>query len=166
MQMEILMMQPKYYLYSLCAVLAFLPVARFADNAWGNYRGFERPTYSQPSAPAYQPDPFAFSNQRYTPTAPPKGYYYQSDRNDRYPYHRQSGVRIEYYPDTQYDYRYEREGYVVGGVLPSELRSERYVLRDWRAYDLYEPPRGRHWVIVDGRYLLVTDDHFTIEIVR
>ena len=55
---------------------------------------------------------------------------------------------------------------MVGGVLPSELRSERYVLRDWRGYDLYEPPRGRHWVIVDGRYLLVTDDHFTIEIVR
>jgi Ni/Co efflux regulator RcnB len=31
---------------------------------------------------------------------------------------------------------------------------------------LREPPRGRHWVIVDGRYLLVTDDNFRIEIIR
>ena len=55
---------------------------------------------------------------------------------------------------------------MVGNELPGEFRSERYVVRDWDYYSLREPPRGRHWVMVDGRYLLVTDDNFTIEIIR
>ena len=74
--------------------------------------------------------------------------------------------RIEYYPETQYGHSYRRESFVVGNELPSEFRSERYVIRDWDSYSLREPPRGRHWVIVDGRYLLVTDDNFRIEIIR
>lgn len=153
--------------YALIAVLGCLPAMSYADNAWGNYRSVERHNYARPAAPAYPQDPFAFSNQRYTPTAPPRGYYYQPDRtyDDRYGYRRQPGVRIEYYPDTRYERTYRRD-FVVGNTLPSQWRNERYVIRDWHDYDLYEPPRGRHWVFVDGRYLLVTDDRFSIEIIR
>lgn len=162
------MKQSKLYIYGLAGLLGYLPIMSYADNAWGGYSGVERRSY--PQTPTYQPpaqDPFAFSNQRYTPTALPKGYYYQPNQNNYYPYpsHR-PGVRIEYYPETQYEYSYRREPFVVGNELPSEFRSERYVIRDWDSYSLREPPRGRHWVIVDGRYLLVTDDNFRIEIIR
>jgi len=160
------MKQSKLYIYGLAGLLGYLPIMSYADNAWGGYSGVERRSY--PQTPTYQPpaqDPFAFSNQRYTPTAPPKGYYYQPNQNNYYPSHR-PGVRIEYYPETQYEHSYRRESFVVGNELPSEFRSERYVIRDWDSYSLYEPPRGRHWVIVDGRYLLVTDDNFRIEIIR
>ena len=160
------MKQSKLYIYGLAGFLGYLPIMSYADNAWGGYSGVERRSY--PQTPTYQPpaqDPFAFSNQRYTPTAPPKGYYYQPNQNNYYPSHR-PGVRIEYYPETQYEHSYRRESFVVGNELPSEFRSERYVIRDWDSYSLREPPRGRHWVIVDGRYLLVTDDNFRIEIIR
>ncbi|MEB6667772.1 RcnB family protein [Acinetobacter vivianii] len=163
------MQQSKLYIYGLVSLLSGLPVMSYADNAWGGYSGVEHRSYHQ-NTPAYQPpaqDPFAFSNQRVTPTAPPKGYYYQPNQNNYYPHsNHRPGVRIEYYPETQYDRSYRRESFVVGNELPSEFRSERYVVRDWDYYSLREPPRGRHWVVVDGRYLLVTDDNFTIEIIR
>ena len=163
------MKQSKIYIYGLATILGYLPIMSYADNAWSGYSGVERRSSHQASPSYQQPaqDPFAFSNQRYTPTAPPKGYYYQPNQNNYYPYpsHR-PGVRIEYYPETQYEHSYRRESFVVGNELPGEFRSERYLIRDWDSYSLREPPRGRHWVMVDGRYLLVTDDNFTIEIIR
>ncbi|WP_038343562.1 RcnB family protein [Acinetobacter sp. A47] len=163
------MQHTKLYIYGLVGLLGGLPVMSHADNAWGGYSGVERRSYHQ-QRPAYPPpaqDPFAFSNQRATPAAPPKGYYYQPYQYKDYPHsHHRPGVRVEYYPDTQYERSYRRESFVVGNALPGEFRSERYVLRDWGDYSLREPPRGRHWVMIDGRYLLVTDDNFTIEIIR
>lgn len=163
------MLQSKYYNYAFLGIFSCFPTLLYADNAWGGYSGTERRSYHQTS-PSYQApaqDPFAFSNQRYTPTAPPKGYYYQPYQNSHpYPHYPQPRVRIEYYPDTQTEYRYRRESFVVGNALPSEFRSERYVVRDWGYYSLREPPKGRHWVMVDGRYFLVTNDNFTIEIIR
>ena len=53
--------------------------------------------------------------------------------------------------------RGEHEGwYRRGGYLPVEYRSSRYVVYDWRADHLREPPRGYHWVRSDnGDFLLV-----------
>jgi Ni/Co efflux regulator RcnB len=46
--------------------------------------------------------------------------------------------------------------YKRGGYLPEEYRGTRYVVTDWRRYDLREPPRGYRWVRSDsGDYLLV-----------
>jgi Ni/Co efflux regulator RcnB len=46
--------------------------------------------------------------------------------------------------------------YRRGGYLPAEYRGTRYVVYDWRRYDLREPPRGYRWVRSDnGDYLLV-----------
>jgi len=158
------MMKSKFYLYSLIGALSYLPLVASAENTWGGYRGVEHRQAPPYQAPA--PDPFAFSSQRYTPTAPPEGYYYQPNQYNHYPHHRRPSVRVEYYPDTQYEHNYHRESFVVGNELPGEFRNERYVIRDWDYYSLREPPRGRHWVMVDGRYFLVTDDNFTIEVIR
>lgn len=53
--------------------------------------------------------------------------------------------------------RGKREGwYRKGGHVPSEYRGSRYVVTDWRARRLREPPRGYHWVRSDNNdYLLV-----------
>lgn len=53
--------------------------------------------------------------------------------------------------------RGEHEGwYRRGGYLPVEYRSTRYVVYDWRADHLREPPRGYRWVRSDnGDFLLV-----------
>ena len=41
-----------------------------------------------------------------------------------------------------------------GGALPAEYRGDRYVVNDWRGHHLSEPPRGYHWVQVNGDYVL------------
>ena len=41
-----------------------------------------------------------------------------------------------------------------GGRLPNEYRGDRYVVNDWRGHHLSEPPRGYHWVQVNGDYVL------------
>ena len=41
-----------------------------------------------------------------------------------------------------------------GGRLPNEYRGDHYVVNDWRGHHLSEPPRGYHWVQVNGDYVL------------
>ena len=43
-----------------------------------------------------------------------------------------------------------RHGYAV----PAYYRGNRYVLNDWRRYNLYAPPRGHQWLFVDGNFVL------------
>lgn len=42
-----------------------------------------------------------------------------------------------------------------GGRLPSQYRSNSYVVDDWRGHHLNAPPRGYHWVQTGGDYVLV-----------
>lgn len=42
-----------------------------------------------------------------------------------------------------------------GERLPSEFRSNRYMISNYRMHRLYEPPRGYHWMQVQGKYVLV-----------
>jgi Ni/Co efflux regulator RcnB len=42
-----------------------------------------------------------------------------------------------------------------GSRLPSSYRGNQYVVDDWRGHHLHEPPRGYHWVNVNGEYVLV-----------
>jgi Ni/Co efflux regulator RcnB len=55
-------------------------------------------------------------------------------------YHRGAGPRHDWYP---------------GSRLPSEYRSRRYVVEDWRGHRLSAPPSGYHWVQAGGDYVLV-----------
>jgi Ni/Co efflux regulator RcnB len=41
-----------------------------------------------------------------------------------------------------------------GARLPAAYYAPRYVVHDYRAYDLYRPPHGHHWVRVDGDVVL------------
>ena len=42
-----------------------------------------------------------------------------------------------------------------GARIPVYLRSNQYVVNDWRAYRLAAPPRGYHYVQVGGDFVLV-----------
>ncbi|MFT4191006.1 MAG: RcnB family protein [Comamonas sp.] len=42
-----------------------------------------------------------------------------------------------------------------GERLPQDYRGRQYVVEDWRAHNLRQPPRGQHWVQVGGQYVLV-----------
>ncbi|WP_144108159.1 RcnB family protein [Paraburkholderia sp. BCC1886] len=41
-----------------------------------------------------------------------------------------------------------------GDRLPSEYRDRNYVVDDWHDHGLQAPPRGYHWVGVNGDYVL------------
>lgn len=41
-----------------------------------------------------------------------------------------------------------------GGRVPPEYRGRNYVVQDWRAYRLQQPPRGYQWVGVGGDFVL------------
>ncbi|NML34700.1 RcnB family protein [Paraburkholderia sp. G-4-1-8] len=41
-----------------------------------------------------------------------------------------------------------------GDRLPAEYRDRSYVVDDWRGHGLEAPPRGYHWVGVNGDYVL------------
>ena len=41
-----------------------------------------------------------------------------------------------------------------GGRLPASYRDHRYVVSDWRGHHLSPPPRGYHWVQVNGDFVL------------
>lgn len=46
------------------------------------------------------------------------------------------------------------EDWRKGDRLPSEYRDRNYVVDDWRGHGLSAPPRGYHWVGVNGDYVL------------
>jgi len=56
------------------------------------------------------------------------------------PYHRPVGYRA---------YAWHR-----GAHLPRAYYAPRYIVHDYRAYDLYAPPHGHHWVRVDHDVVL------------
>ncbi|RRH86361.1 hypothetical protein EH244_21140 [Variovorax beijingensis] len=85
--------------------------------------------------------------------------------NGRY---EQQDRRFDRHDDRRYgreDYRpgrhFDRRGYPQphaewrrGGRVPHEYRGRNYVVNDWRAYRLQQPPRGYQWVGVGGDYVL------------
>ena len=59
------------------------------------------------------------------------------------------GYRHDYYRGAGPHHDWQR-----GGRLPNEYRGHQYVVDDWRGHHLSEPPRGYHWVQVNGDYVL------------
>ena len=49
----------------------------------------------------------------------------------------------------------QRVNFKRGERLPSEFRSKRYVVSNYRYHRLYQPPRGYNWMQVQGKYVLV-----------
>ena len=59
------------------------------------------------------------------------------------------GYRHDYYRGVGPNHEWQR-----GSRLPSEYRGHQYEVRDWHGHHLSEPPRGYHWVEVNGDYVL------------
>jgi len=59
------------------------------------------------------------------------------------------GYRHDYYRGVGPNHEWQR-----GDRLPSEYRGRRDVVNDWRGRHLSAPPRGYHWVQVNGDYVL------------
>ncbi|WP_295981918.1 RcnB family protein [uncultured Variovorax sp.] len=90
---------------------------------------------------------------------PGDGRYEQRDRHfDR------RGPHGDHYRGNQ-DFRdgrqFDRRGFPQphadwrrGGRVPPEYRGRNYVVQDWRAYRLQQPPRGYQWVGVGGDFVL------------
>jgi len=84
---------------------------------------------------------------------------YRGHDNDRRDY------RSGYIEGRRDQHRYDAGRYVVprgyhvrswqrGDRLPPAYYSSRYVINDYRAYRLYAPSRGQHWVRVNNDVLL------------
>ncbi|UVH57387.1 RcnB family protein [Variovorax paradoxus] len=101
----------------------------------------------------------AFAQDRHGDGRPGDGRYEQRDRNfDR------RGPQAGNYRGNQ-DFRdgrqFDRRGFPQphaewrrGGRVPAEYRGRNYVVQDWRAYRLQQPPRGYQWVGVGGDFVL------------
>ena len=59
------------------------------------------------------------------------------------------GYRHDAYRGAGPEHQWQR-----GGRLPNEYRGHQYVVDDWRGHHLSAPPRGYHWVQVNGDYVL------------
>ncbi|MGI4860678.1 MAG: RcnB family protein [Janthinobacterium lividum] len=46
------------------------------------------------------------------------------------------------------------ESWHRGDRLPPPYRGPNYVIDDWRGYGLDAPPRGYHWLGINGEYVL------------
>ncbi|MCV2360553.1 RcnB family protein [Paucibacter sp. TC2R-5] len=89
----------------------------------------------------------------------------RDDKRRDEPREQRRDPRYEQRSDGRYDSRqggrYEGRGagpdfnYYRGQRLPSQYRQHPYVVQDWRAHQLYAPPRGYHWVQSGDDYLLV-----------
>ncbi|MDL2355648.1 MAG: RcnB family protein [Pseudomonadota bacterium] len=76
--------------------------------------------------------------------------YERSERDDRYD-HGHDRQAYNAYDNRRDGYRHEMRR---GEQLPSEYRSGRYVVNDWRERRLSAPPRGYRWVQANNDYML------------
>ena len=74
--------------------------------------------------------------------------------NEPYPYHH------------HWHHNPSRRFFVVGQVIPVEYRNDYYYVEDWYGSHLYEPPQGTRWILIDGKYLLISSHNFKIEVIR
>lgn len=76
---------------------------------------------------------------------------YSQMRNDRREQWRQDRAQ------AQRRYYYDARGpeFVRGHVIPRDLRTNQYVVVDYRHHRLAPPPRGQQWVQVGADYVLV-----------
>ncbi|MFS2208253.1 RcnB family protein [Variovorax sp. Varisp36] len=107
----------------------------------------------------------AFAQDRHGDGRPGDGRYEQRDQRDQRDRNfDRHGPQGGYYRGNQ-DFRdgrqFDRRGFPQphaewrrGGRVPAEYRGRNYVVQDWRAYRLQQPPRGYQWVGVGGDFVL------------
>jgi Ni/Co efflux regulator RcnB len=84
--------------------------------------------------------------------------HYKNDHHDRNDNHRDDNHRDDNHQHQRgmYERGHSEGWYRKGGHMPTEYRGNTYVVSDWRARHLRQPPRGYHYVRSDnGDILLV-----------
>lgn len=96
-------------------------------------------------------------DRRFDNGRPGDGRYEQRDRN--FDHRGPPGYRGN--QDFRDGRQFDRRGFPQphaewrrGGRVPPEYRGRNYVVQDWRAYRLQQPPRGYQWVGVGGDFVL------------
>lgn len=51
--------------------------------------------------------------------------------------------------------QHHARNYHRGEQLPHQYRGNQYHVNDWQRHNLQRPPRGYHWVQIDGDFLLI-----------
>lgn len=78
------------------------------------------------------------------------------DRYDQRYDHRQDHRNPPHWSNANKGHHYgQRISFKRGERLPSQFRSSRYNVSNYRQHRLYQPPRGYKWMQVQGRYVLV-----------
>jgi Ni/Co efflux regulator RcnB len=49
-----------------------------------------------------------------------------------------------------------------GQRLPNDYRHNNFAMDDWRSHGLHAPPRGYRWMGINGDYVLVSTNNWTI----
>lgn len=97
-------------------------------------------------------------DRRFDNGRPGDGRYEQRDRNfDRRGPHGDYRGNQDFRDGRQFDRRgfpQPHADWRRGGRVPQEYRGRNYVVQDWRAYRLQQPPRGYQWVGVGGDFVL------------
>jgi Ni/Co efflux regulator RcnB len=136
---------------SLAVGSAAFADGRDYDRGHGNDRGhsYDRGhdndrgrNYDRDRRGAYQGDRRDFERRDFRP-APYARDYYRAPQRYSYGYDRYSR------PRGYYEHRWTR-----GERLPVSYFQRSYVIDDYYGYGLYAPPRGHHWVRVDGDAVL------------
>jgi Ni/Co efflux regulator RcnB len=92
--------------------------------------------------------------QRHNLRTPPRGYHWVRNDNDQYLLAAiATGIIFDIVNDYQYrdDYQWSR-----GDRLSGRYLDNRYVVSDWRANHLRQPPRGYHWVRINNQTMLTS----------
>lgn len=97
-------------------------------------------------------------DRRFDNGRPGDGRYEQRDRNfDRRGPHGDYRGNQDFRDGRQFDrggFPQPHADWRRGGRVPQEYRGRNYVVQDWRAYRLQQPPRGYQWVGVGGDFVL------------
>jgi len=117
--------------------------------------GYYYPPDGRPAPGRHAPPPNVYYAPHHRPgphrPPPPNTYYAPHHRPGPYApppgYHRYRSSNA-----WRNSHGYFRPGYAI----PPYYRRgyQRHVLNDWRRYNLYAPPRGHHWLLVDGNFVL------------
>lgn len=136
-------------------VLSMIPSLSYADakKRWVSNPGLNTPDYYRPVPP--QPMP----NQPPHGQNPRPPHSHPSHRPPAQHYPPQNGINIIYRAPTTVYQSSNHYSWVNGEPNSASIkRSEYVVITDWRRLGLAAPPSGMHWILENGRYMLVYKD--------
>ena len=158
----------KLVVYTMLAMLCGVSASTQAENQWSNYQGVDRtqnqhrPHYPNQSYPQNQPHYPNQSYQQNRPHYPSQSYPHYP--NSPYPPYGgypviRPGISIQYQAPTTITQNSQSYSWVNGDPKVAHIESSTHVvITDWRRLGLPAPPNGMHWILENGRYILVPNE--------